>query len=96
MGWKTGSKRREAASTRRAHAAYCLVLAEEGAAEVTDAEGTKWLDLFEIEMTIFAPRSDWLIESGDADWGLRIGLPISVLGDAGVSSQKAGHGWENF
>ncbi len=66
----------EAASTRRAHAAYCLVLAEEGAAEVTDAEGTKWLDLFEIEHDNLRAALDWLIESGDADWGLRIGLAL--------------------
>jgi tetratricopeptide (TPR) repeat protein len=63
----------EDARTRRAHAAYSLVLAEEGAAEGTDAERTEWLDRFEIEHDNFRAALDWLIESGDAEWGLRLG-----------------------
>jgi tetratricopeptide (TPR) repeat protein len=66
----------EEAPTRRAHAAYCLVLAEEGAAEGKDAGGTKWLDLFEIEHDNLRAALDWLIETGDADWGLRVGLAL--------------------
>src|ERR1700681_3145236 len=36
----------EEASTKRAHAAYCLVLAEEEAAEQSGAEGADWLERF--------------------------------------------------
>jgi predicted ATPase/serine/threonine protein kinase len=66
----------EAAPTRRAHAAYCLVLAEEGAAEGTDALGTEWLDRFEIEHDNFRAALEWLIGSGDTEWGLRLGLAL--------------------
>jgi len=66
----------EEAPTRRAHAAYCLVLAEEGAAEGTDAQGMGSLDRFEIEHDNFRAALEWLIESEDTEWGLRLGLAL--------------------
>ncbi len=66
----------EEASTRRAHAAYCLVLAEEGSADSADALGTEWLDRFQIEHDNFRAALEWLIQSEDADWGLRLGLAL--------------------
>ena len=66
----------EDAPTRRAHAAYCVVLAEEGAASGTDAERSEWLDRFEVEHDNFRAALEWLIESEDADWGLRLGLAL--------------------
>jgi len=62
--------------TRRAHAAYCLVLAEEGAAADTGANLTEWLDRFEIEHNNFRAALEWLTETGDADWGLRLGTAL--------------------
>jgi len=59
--------------TRRAHAAYCLVLAEEGAAEEPGANAHTWLDRFEIEHDNFRAALEWLTETGDAEWGLRLG-----------------------
>jgi predicted ATPase len=44
----------EEALTKRAHAAYCLVLAEEEATEQSGAEGTEWRDASGANMTIFA------------------------------------------
>jgi predicted ATPase len=66
----------EEAQTRRAHAAYCLVLAEEGAAETNDAERIKWFDSFEVEHENLRVALEWLTESGDAEWGLRLGLAL--------------------
>ena len=66
----------EEALTRRAHAAYCLVLAEEGASESTGAERTEWLGRFEIEHDNFRAALEWLTESGDAEWGLRLGAAL--------------------
>ena len=66
----------EEAPTRRAHAAYCLVLAEEGAAEGTDEQGMGSLDRFEIEHDNFRAALEWLIESEDTEWGLRLGLAL--------------------
>ena len=44
----------EQPQTRRAHAAYCLVLAEEGAAEESGASPKEWADRFDLNMTISA------------------------------------------
>jgi predicted ATPase len=61
---------------RRAHAAYCLVLAEEGAAEDTNVKQNAWLDRFEMEHDNFRAALDWLTETGNADWGLRLGVAL--------------------
>ena len=66
----------EEARTRRAHAAYCLVLAEEGAAEDTGGNPKEWLDRFELEHDNFRAAVEWLTETGDADWGLRLGSAL--------------------
>jgi predicted ATPase/DNA-binding winged helix-turn-helix (wHTH) protein len=66
----------EQASTKRAHAAYCLVLAEEAAAEPCGAEGAEWLERFAFEHDNFRAGLDWLTETGDAEWGLRLGAAL--------------------
>jgi predicted ATPase len=66
----------EAALTRRAHAAYCLVLAEEGATEQGGAAATEWMERFALEHDNFRAALDWLSETGDADWGLRLGAAL--------------------
>jgi predicted ATPase/serine/threonine protein kinase len=66
----------EEAQTRRAHAAYCLVLAEEGAAEDTGANQKGWLDRFELEHDNFRAALEWLTETGNAEWGLRLGVGL--------------------
>jgi tetratricopeptide (TPR) repeat protein len=61
---------------KRSHAAYCLVLAEEAAAEDTEESQTEWLDRLEIESQNFRAALDWLIESDNAEWGLRLGVAL--------------------
>jgi len=61
-------------ATRRAHAAYYLVLAEEGAEDI--AAQPEWLDRFEVEHDNFRLAIDYLIKAGDADWGLRLGAAL--------------------
>jgi predicted ATPase len=63
----------EEALTKRAHAAYCLVLAEE---EVAEPSGTEWLERFAFEHDNFRAGLDWLTETGDAEWGLRLGTAL--------------------
>jgi predicted ATPase len=58
--------------TKRAHAAYCLVLAEEDATEV----GAEWLERFASEHGNFRAALEWLTETGDAEWGLRLGTAL--------------------
>jgi predicted ATPase len=66
----------EESQTRRAHAAYCLVLAEEGAAEDSGANKTEWLNRFELEHGNFRIALEWLTETGQAEWGLRLGAAL--------------------
>jgi predicted ATPase/serine/threonine protein kinase len=61
-------------ATRRAHAAYYLVLAEEGAEDAV--VHPEWLDRFELEHDNFRTALDYLIKTGDADWGLRLGAAL--------------------
>jgi len=58
--------------TKRAHAAYCLVLAEEDATE----ESAQWLERFAFEYDNFRAALEWLTETGDAEWGLRLGTAL--------------------
>jgi len=61
-------------ATRRAHAAYYLVLAEEGAEDV--AAQPEWLDRFEVEHDNIRLAIDYLVKTGDAEWGLRMGAAM--------------------
>jgi predicted ATPase len=63
----------EEALTKRAHAAYCLVLAEE---EATEQSGAEWLERFALEYGNFRAGLEWLTETGDAEWGLRLGTAL--------------------
>jgi predicted ATPase/serine/threonine protein kinase len=66
----------EEALTKRAHAAYCLVLAEEEGTEQRGAEGMAWLERFACEHDNFRAGLEWLKETGDAEWGLRLGAAL--------------------
>ena len=61
-------------AVRRAHAAYYLVLAEEGAEDV--AAHPEWFDRFEVEHDNFRLALDYLIKTEDAEWGLRLGTAL--------------------
>jgi tetratricopeptide (TPR) repeat protein len=66
----------EEALTKRAHAAYCLVLAEEEAMEQSGADGSEWLERFASEHDNFRAALEWLTETGDAEWGMRLGTAL--------------------
>jgi predicted ATPase/serine/threonine protein kinase len=66
----------EESLTKRAHAAYCLVLAEEGASEGAGTERSVSLDQLEIEHNNLRAALDWLTENGDAEWALRLGAAL--------------------
>ena len=65
----------EKALTKRAQAAYCLVLAEEEVPE-QGAGGAEWLERFGLEHDNFRAGLEWLTETGDAEWGLRLGAAL--------------------
>ncbi len=62
----------EQSATRRAHAAYCLVLAEEGNPELNPADRACWLSQCDVEIDNFRFALDWLFRTLDLDWGLRL------------------------
>jgi predicted ATPase len=66
----------EDASTKRALAAYCLVLAEEETTGPSDTELAEWLERFTLEHDNFRASLDWLIETGETEWGLRLGAAL--------------------
>jgi predicted ATPase len=73
----------EHASTQRAHAAYCLVLAEEVATDQGGAQGAEWRERCTLEHDNFRASLEWLTETGDADWGLRLGTALFRFWETG-------------
>ena len=66
----------EEIATRRAHAAYCLVLAEEGNPELPAQGRDVWLTRCELEIDNFRSALDWLFEIRDLEWGLRLCIAL--------------------
>ena len=62
----------EVPATRRAQAAYCLVLAEEGNPELNPGERGRWLSQCDAEIDNFRFALDWLFETRDLDWSMRL------------------------
>jgi predicted ATPase/DNA-binding winged helix-turn-helix (wHTH) protein len=59
-------------ATRRSHAAFCLVLAEEGNPELGQTDRTRWLTQCDAEIDNLRFALDWLFETRDMDWGFRL------------------------
>jgi predicted ATPase/DNA-binding winged helix-turn-helix (wHTH) protein len=62
----------EQSAVRRAHAAYCLVLAEEGNPELNATDRARWLAQCDVEIDNFRFALDWLFQTLEMDWGLRL------------------------
>jgi len=62
----------EESATRRAHAAYCLVLAEEGNPELGPSDRAHWLTQCDLEIDNFRFALDWLFQTLDLEWALRL------------------------
>ncbi len=61
-------------ATRRAHAAYYIVLAEECGEDLSTRP--EWLERFDLEHQNFRDALEFLIRTGDADWGMRLGAAL--------------------
>jgi predicted ATPase len=61
---------------RKAHAAYCLVLAEEQVTDGPESPAAEFLERFEAEHDNFRAALDHLTRSGNAEWGLRLGAAL--------------------
>jgi predicted ATPase len=62
--------------TRRAHAAYCLVLTEEGRSKMSEAERAAWLDVCDAEYDNFRAAHGWMIATDSGEWALRFGVAL--------------------
>jgi tetratricopeptide (TPR) repeat protein len=71
----------EESAVRRAHAAYCLVLAEEGNPELNSADRARWLTQCDIEIDNFRSALDWLLQTHDLGWGLRLSVALFLFWD---------------
>ena len=63
-------------ATRRAHAAYCLVLAEEGNPELSPAQRSAWLARCDLEIDNYRSALDWLVQAREVDWALRVSMAL--------------------
>ncbi len=66
----------EEEATRRSHAAYCLVVAEDGNLPLTSPERTSWLELCDAEHDNLRSALDWLIASDNSEWAMRLALAL--------------------
>jgi tetratricopeptide (TPR) repeat protein len=62
--------------TRRAHAAYSLVLAEEGGREICGPALAAWLARFDVELDDLRAALDHLIATGNAEWAMRLATAL--------------------
>jgi predicted ATPase len=62
----------EAKLIRRTHAAYYLVLAEEDPATQSGPQQAEWFERLGLENNNLRAALDWLAETRNADWGLRL------------------------
>jgi len=66
----------EQPSARRSHAAYCLVIAEEGNPDLNPEQRNQWLTRCDHEIDNFRLALDWTQEAGEQEWGLRLGVAL--------------------
>jgi predicted ATPase/serine/threonine protein kinase len=62
--------------TRRAHAAYSMVLAEEGGRAICGPEPAGWLARFDQELDDLRAALDHLIAAGQAEWATRLATAL--------------------
>ena len=63
-------------AARKALAAYCLVLAEEGNPELSAEERHRWLAQCDAEIDNFRSALDWLLQKAELDWALRLSMAL--------------------
>jgi len=62
--------------TRKAHAAYYVVLAEDAATEKEASQVKTWMDRFETEHDNFRAALDWLTDGKHSEWGVRLATAL--------------------
>jgi tetratricopeptide (TPR) repeat protein len=57
------------------------VLAEETASDTADPSRTEWVNTFDVDHDNFRAALEWLTQSGNAEWGLRLGAALFQFWD---------------
>jgi predicted ATPase len=73
----------EEPAVREAHAAYFLVLVEEGTANPASSEPPPWFRRFTAEHDNFRVALEWLVRQGRAEWALRLALGLFPFWERG-------------
>lgn len=66
----------EGSSTRRSHAAYCMVLAEEGNPELDPIARSAWLATCDAEIDNFRAALKWLLDNHEIEWAIRLSMAL--------------------
>ncbi len=66
----------EEAAVRRGHAAYFIVLAEEGNPELNSEDRTRWLTQCDAELYNLRSALDWLYQTLDLEWAFRLCMAL--------------------
>lgn len=66
----------EGPSTRRSHAAYCMVIAEEGNPELDPIARAEWLARCDAEIDNFRTALSWLLENDELEWAIRVSMAL--------------------
>jgi predicted ATPase len=80
-------------TTRRAHAAYCLVLAEEGVPLQAPEDRTAWLAQCDLENDNLRAALEWARRTGHAEWGLRLAFALFSFW---LARELVREGWERL
>ena len=71
----------DAGGTRQAHAAYCLVLAEEGAGDHSPADRLRWLERCDAENDNYRAAFDWAVKES-LEWAYRMAAALFPFWEA--------------
>ncbi|MGH9627786.1 MAG: ATP-binding protein, partial [Bryobacteraceae bacterium] len=67
--------------TRRAHGAYYVLLAEDGVVELTEQHRAAYLAVCDTEHHNLLAALDWLVETRNEEWALRLGTALYAFWD---------------
>jgi predicted ATPase len=76
---------------RQAHAAYCVVLAEEGFG-LRGREQSQWMQRCDLEYANYRAAHDWLVERERFEWGVRLAFALVPFWEARALLAE-GHQW---
>jgi predicted ATPase/tetratricopeptide (TPR) repeat protein len=78
----------EEAPVRRAHAAYCVILAEEAEVDlIAGREKVAWMERLSVEQGNIRAGLDWLAITGNAEWGLRLCSALLIYWKGGAPEE---------